>query len=193
VILSALGQAIATLPVEATGISALALGLLLFVLGSRVFESPKFGLAEGPYPFRLQLRVSYGFLILFVALSCLWTVYSLANGFADRGLIEDGMRHAFATGYLLLLIVTMLGRLLPVFTGRTLQLPKLLALGAALLALGALARQLEVIALLLGSSKLLRLSAFSGDVSIFGLLISIVPILLTLGYKGRHEAGKVAV
>lgn len=181
--LNVMGLLLAAPRFEALGLLVVALAALLFIAGAKVFRRSAVHVASPGFPFALWMRAAHGFLALFAALCLSWGVVWLATGVAERAYLLDGLRHALATGYLLLLIMGMMGKVLPLFSGRALRARGAFLLGGCLLTLGTLAREAQVVSYFVTDPILSRLSAHSGPCTYAGLLLSATAVLITLARR----------
>lgn len=169
--------------IESFGLLMVGFASVALVVGAKVFKRSAVQIASEGFPFAIWMRVAHGFLMLFVALSALWATMCLATGLPERGYLMDGSRHALATGYLLLLITGMMGKVLPLFSGRALRARAAFILGGFLLAAGTLAREAQLVAYFLPDEIFVRLAAHSGACTLAGLVLSTGSILATLGSR----------
>lgn len=165
---------------EWLGFDFILVGIFIFIKGAKLFKKPKFTPSAAPIPFPLLIKTSYSFLILFCALNLLWQWNSYSLGISERGWFQDGTRHAFAGGYLMILMIAMLGRVLPVFLSQALIFPKCITLAAVFAALGALLRQSELIYTAFPHRAWLHLTACSGIFLYLAILLTSVSILATI-------------
>jgi hypothetical protein len=160
------------------GLATVAVAFGGHLLGLGLFRAPRAGDASASTTLWI-LRAGSAMGLLFSALALGHAGMELAGGGAPK-LLHDGARHALGLGFLTLVVFGMAGRILPVFSGAKLRLPRLHAAGAGLVLLAALMRQAEVAAGLGGSPELLRLSGASGFVALAGVLACVTSLLATL-------------
>lgn len=168
------------------GMAVIAVACILFLWGSRVFETPQLK-TEQPFRFSLQMRVSHFFLAVFIALSLFWSIHAVTSGVPDQGLLLDGVRHAFVVGYLLLLMTGMMARVMPVFANKSIRLPFAFNAGATLITLGAAQRLLEVVGFFARSPVLVRLSGYSGIWVVTGLVLFLISLIATMTLSAQSQ------
>ncbi len=160
------------------GLLLLAAATAAFLAVTRAFTSQPQEAGDRDRALARILRQAFFWLAVFALLATGYAVAEL-SGLTPSNLIFDGLRHAFALGFVTLAIFGMAGRILPVFAGVPLRRPALLSSGAVLVSLGLALRELEVVAAL-GAPSLLSISAFSGLVAATGVTLAATSILATL-------------
>lgn len=176
------------------GLLLLAAGAVAFVAGTRVLAraAPQPAAIGIPH-FARVVRMAFAFLLLFALLATTYGALDLTGRVAEK-LLHDGARHAFALGFVTLMIFAMAGRLVPVFTGLELLHPRRHALGTSLIAIGVLLREVQVIVVMTGRVELLYVSGASGLVAATGVVLAASSILATLRAARRGaptEASKI--
>ena len=125
------------------------------------------------------VRLALGFAGLFALLASSFAVLDFPQGNAPR-LLFDAARHAFALGFLTLMIFGMAGRIVPAFAGRDLRWPRLRRWGTILIACGAALRVVQALAAFTGWEWPLFVSGPSGLVAAAGVALASASILATL-------------
>ncbi len=198
--LAVVGAAQITTP---TGSRLLDVGLLLlafsigtFVVASSLLRAGSGHFADKDRSFPRIVRQAIAWALVAALLAALQGALDLA-GVTPPALLFDGLRHAFALGFVTLLIFGMGSRVVPIFGGTELRWPALRTVGASLISAGVLLRELEVVASL-GAAWLLDVSAFSGIVAATGVALASASLLATIGagratQKGGEAVGPIAV
>lgn len=141
--------------------------------------SPRLRIAEGFADDTARLvRMGQAFGGVFAALALWWAGWELFRGDAPR-LLFDALRHAFALGFLTVIIFGMAGRLVPAALGERLRWPLLRLWGAQLVAAGAALRLAQVAAAVTGREWPLFISGPSGTIAAAGVVLASVSILGT--------------
>jgi hypothetical protein len=115
----------------------------------------------------------------FAVLALAWAGWELIAGDAPR-LLFDAARHAFALGFLTLIIFGMAGRLVPGLLGVRLRWPALRMWGARLIAAGAALRLVQVVAAITGKEWPLFISGPSGIVAAVGVTLASASVIGTV-------------
>jgi len=181
--LQVLGVALALAGRTAAPLST-ALGVVAFAVGARLLERR---VHEQDPVFARIVAIAVGCSLLFAILAATWSGLALAGG-PPPGLLWDGARHAFALGFVTLMIFAVAGRVLPIFGGTDLAWPRLRAAGAWLIALAVVGREMEVVAALGKAPALLILSGVSGAIAAAGVALCSISLLATLRRSGRPAA-----
>jgi hypothetical protein len=168
------------------GLLAAGASVTAFVLGARPFSSRAGQMTLREREFVRLVRLAFGASLLFVALALSYAGAELAGRSPER-LLYDGMRHAFALGFVTLMIVAMAGRIVPIFSGADLRWPALRAWGGYLIALSLLLREAEVMVVWLETPSLMHVSGCSGIVGAAGVCAAGFSILGTLRAASRLE------
>ncbi len=185
-----IGHARAELLTDA-GLLAAGASVAAFVVGVRPFSSRGGELTPRDREFVRLVRLAFGALVLFAALAVSYAGAELAGRTPER-LVYDGMRHAFALGFVTVMIVAMAGRIVPIFGGADLRWPVLRAWGGYLIALSLLLREAEVAVAWLGAPWLLNVSGASGIVAAAGVCAASFSILGTLHAASRLDEEPIA-
>lgn len=130
---------------------------------------------------RFQVRLAFGFVVVhfLLALLHLW----LDARSASNHILLDGVRHAFAQGFVALFVLAVACRLVPVLVNRPLPLAPAAPWALLAMAVGAGLRLLEVVAAL-GHPALLAASGTSGALTAVGaLVVSVQLAAATLGAR----------
>ncbi len=176
-----LGHPVARL-LNDVGLLALAASVAAYVAGMRPFAGRVTETSTEDSDFVRILSLAFGASLLFALLASGYAVADLLGPPPFR-LIHDGARHAFALGFVTLMIFAMAGRIVPIFGGTRLRQPKLRAWGAYLIAAGLVLREAQVAASLFGLPELLRISGLSGIVAAAGFWVASFSILATLEWR----------
>lgn len=172
--LSPLGLPHALAPV---GIALVAVALL---------ASLRLHIAEGFADDAARLvRMGQAFGAVFAILALWWAAWELWRGDAPR-LLFDALRHAFALGFLTVIIFGMAGRLVPAALGERLRWPSLRLWGTRLVAAGAALRLAQVAAAVTGREWPLFISGPSGTIAAAGVALASASILGTSLRRGAR-------
>jgi hypothetical protein len=158
-------------------VTAIAVGA--FVLGARVFEraAPNPLSAHlAPLAVRRAVRLAFASAVLFAALALAYALGDL-TGHVLPTAVWDGARHALALGCITTLILALGSHLVPRFSRTPLRHPGWRDAGLVLIAVGLVAREMEVLAPLLSLPKLLWISGPSGLVAATGVGLAAGAIL----------------
>lgn len=125
------------------------------------------------------MRMAFASAALFACLALLRACLLVAGRSVPR-LLDDGMRHAFALGFVSLVIMAMAGRMLPALRATRLQWPDVHYAATHLIAAGVVLRQAQVVAALGGPSWLMNVSGASGPIAALGVVLAASALLRTL-------------
>ena len=173
------------------GLVVVALALAGFLVGARLIEraAPR-PLSPQLAPLAVRRAVRFAF-----ASASLFAVLALTYGISDlRGhvlptAVWDGARHALALGCITMLILALGSHLVPLFSRTPLQRSALRDAGLALVAVGLVGREMEVLAPLLAMPRLLWISGPSGIVAATGVALAASAILGTMRNTRSAAAG----
>lgn len=182
--LGTFGLATARARIADLGLIATALAVASFAAAVRPWSGGPSRLPGADPAFRPMIRASFGFALLFAALGSWYGIVDAANGSGER-LLYDGARHAFALGFVTLMIFAMAGRILPVFAGAELRHRAAYGLGGTLIAIGVLMREAQVLVVVLKDARLMNVSGVSGVVAALGVALASISLLATLRASAR--------
>ncbi|HXU64877.1 MAG TPA: hypothetical protein VN962_24425, partial [Polyangia bacterium] len=170
------------------GLVLLAAAIGIFVWGSRVLspataQTQAFHLA--PPPVRRTVRLAFVAALLFGALAALFGVSDLTGRVPSR-LVWDGARHALALGCITPLILGLGSFIVPRLAGTPLRRTRWRSTGLALIGLGLLGRECELLASALAWPPALWISGTSGLVAATGVVLAGGAILGVL--RARPDA-----
>jgi hypothetical protein len=164
------------------GLVMAALALAGFLVGARLCErgAPRPASPHLAAPaVRRAVRFAFGCAALFAALALAYGVSDL-TGHVLPTAVWDGARHALALGCITMLILALGSHLVPQFSGTPLQRRALRDAGLTLVAMGLVGREMEVLAPLLSTERLLWISGPSGIVAATGVALAASAILATM-------------
>ena len=168
----------------------------LAIVAAALLRSLRLRIAEGFADDTARLvRLGQAFGGVFAVLALWWAGWELLRGNAPR-LLFDAARHAFALGFLTIIIFGMAGRLVPGALATRLRWPALRLWGARLIAAGAALRLVQVVAAISGREWPLYISGPTGVVAAPGVVLASISILGTVHGRGavhaaRQEAAEV--
>ncbi|MHB8416674.1 MAG: iron-sulfur cluster assembly protein [Myxococcales bacterium] len=167
------------------GLLLLALSIGTFTLSTSVLRARAGHAGDKDPSFFLIVRQAIAWALVAAALAVLYGALDLARA-TPPSLLFDGLRHAFALGFVTLMIFGMGGRIIPIFGGTALRWPALRTAGAFLVSGGVLMRELEIVASVT-TPWLLHVSACSGLVAGTGVALASASLLATLGRAETAE------
>ena len=168
------------------GLLAVGASLVAFMIATGVLGARAGHAGDRDRAFPWIIRGAFLWALIFALLAFAEAILELTDR-APPSLLYDGMRHAFALGFVTLMIFGMAGRIVPIFGGASLRWPGLRSWGAGLIFAGAALRELELLAAL-GFPWLLHLSACSGLVAATGVSLAGASILATVSAAAKEEA-----
>jgi hypothetical protein len=171
-------------PLRDIGLLGTGAGIVLFTMGVRVFARPAGPLPIGDPDFPKAVRMAFVSALLFVLLGAGYAFADLL-GLQPPRLLLDGARHAFALGFVSLMIFGYAGRIVPNFLATDLRWRRLRAWGIRMIAVAVLLREMQVAAVLLRAPEFLAVSGPSGVLAAAGVCMAGASILGTLGRSAR--------
>ncbi|MBI3071886.1 MAG: DUF542 domain-containing protein [Deltaproteobacteria bacterium] len=167
------------------GLLLIAFSVLVYIAAVRPFSAAR-RLAEENRVIVRVIRAAFVASILFAVLAAIAAIADLIGAPSSR-LLADGARHAFGLGFVTLMIFGVAARVVPVFGGVRLALPRALAIGATLIAVGVALRETQVLVALFGNPRFLTISALSGIPSAIGVFLASVSLVATLRSRAGRE------
>jgi hypothetical protein len=175
------------------GLELVALGLLFSAAGVVLFLAATGVLERRPNRSPIAMsattrgaRMAFVSLAAYAALAALYGAMELA-GRAPPSALYDGARHALGLGCITMLIFAMASRMLSAFERSVARWTSCTSVGLALIAVGLVARELQVAAFLLRQPALLRVSGLSGVVAAAGVCLCGAAILATLRARPQRR------
>jgi hypothetical protein len=173
--------------VLALGLLASAAGLGLFLVAANVLARTTKARPGGGTVAARGVRAAFVGAALYAALAAAYGAMELA-GLEPPSALYDGARHALGLGCITMLIFAMASRMVPAFERRTARWPSCTSAGLALIAIGLVARELQVAAFLLRAPALLNVSGLSGIVAATGVGLCGAALLATLRQPAASTA-----
>ena len=156
------------------GLLGLAAGTLVFVWGARILSPPARRPDPShvvPAPVRRTVRLAFVALLLFATLATIHAASELTGHVLSR-LIWDGARHALALGCITPLILGLGSFIVPRLAGAPLRRTRWRSTGLALIGIGLLGRECELLGSLLSWPGALWISGTSGLVAATGVVLA---------------------
>lgn len=174
------------------GLLGVAVSVLTFVIGVRPFEGDGGHFTDGDRGFVRVVRIAFVSSLVFALVGGGYAIAHLTGHYPSQW-TYDGARHAYALGFVTLMIFGMASRIVPIFEGAPLQWPTLRTWGAYSIAAGVLLREAEVLASIRLEPWLLTLTGLSGVVAAGGVILCGASLLRTLRAGARAASPSVSV